>query len=167
MSAYYKSHYDDPVHAALLSLEAVRWQGTPFRFASQTPGPGGGVDCVGLCAAVHVACGVCAPFEIDRRPLHWSLHHEESGILEFFREPIVRARLRQLDPEDEPAHGDLIAVKTYLAIHHLGTFIDDALGRHLLHVPINGTVRRTPLGDRMLRGRVAGLWRITPAPSQP
>lgn len=152
--------YASPEARASLSAEAHRWIGTPFRAASRVPGPRGGVDCVQLCAAIHAACGVCEPLALPSAPLQWHHHHDESLLLEWFRSPEVRARVHRLDEADDWMAGDLVAIRTDLCAHHLGTWLDDELGRHLLHVPIGGTVQRWPLHHRALRGRVAARWRI-------
>lgn len=162
------SYYASFAHALALTCEAERWLGTPFRSASVVPGPGGGVDCIGLTWALHHATGAAEiPHEFDRLPLSWHLHHESSAILEYMREARKTGRLEPImqpgDPQPGPGllfHGDLVAIKTGLSVHHLGTWLDDQHGRHFLHVPIGGTVRRWSIDAGPLRGRIAGVWRI-------
>lgn len=172
-AAHPVSYYADPGTARALTVVASAWLGTPFRYGSCVMGPRGGVDCVALTWALHHKTGAAEiPHEFDRLPLHWHEHHDSSAILEFMREARKTGRLHVVvapgDPAPDPAvlrHGDLVAIKTGLAAHHLGTWLDDTMGRHLLHVPINGTVQRWPLFQPPLAGRVAGVWRITCGPT--
>ncbi len=156
MNAYYST----PERVARLDAEVRKWIGTPFRGASAVPGPLGGVDCVGLTAAVHAGAGACPEQTFRRVPLDWHLHHEFSAILDFFRRPEVHSRLQQIRGVENCRHGDLMTVRVGLCEHHLGTYLDDGLGRHLLHVTVGGTVQRWSIGAPGLAGRVASVWRI-------
>lgn len=153
-------YYSTPERIARLDSQVRVWLGTPFRAGSAVPGPQGGVDCVGLTAAIHTGAGACMPQQIMRRPLDWHLHHEFSVIVDFFRQPEISRRLRRVESYVGYQHGDLMTVRVGLCEHHLGTFLDDALGKHLLHVPIGGTVQRWSIGAPGLNGRIASAWRI-------
>jgi cell wall-associated NlpC family hydrolase len=156
-------YYQSPDRQSAFLTEARRWIGTPFRAGSAICGEHGGVDCVGLVAAIHSACGACSLSELPRRPLDWHLHNDASAILEFFRMPEVRARLAGIEEGRSRLNGDLVAVQTGLCVHHLGLWISDGIGAHLLHVPVGSRVQRWSMDDPMLRGRIAGIWRILEA----
>lgn len=156
MTAYYSTSE----RIARLDAEVRKWIDTPFRRCSAVPGRLGGVDCVGLTAAVHTGAGACPPQTFERVPLDWHLHHEWSAIIAFFRRPEVQKRLRRIDGREPYWHGDLMAVRVGLCEHHLGTYLDDALGQHLLHVTVGGTVQRWSLGAQGLVGKIASVWRI-------
>lgn len=153
-------YYASPEARGRLAAESQRWLGTPFRAGSAVPGPLGGVDCVRLCAAIHAACGACDPLDIPAAPMQWHMHHEQSLLLDWFRGPDVRGRVKRIEEGEPWLSGDLVAVQTGLAAHHLGTWLDDAQGRHLLHVPVGSSVQRWSLDDRLLKGRIAAVWRI-------
>lgn len=152
------AYYSDASHLSALLNAAQHWLGTPFRHKSRVNGPRGGVDCVGLAYEVHLAAGAFEPFEIEYLPLDWHEHHEDSGILGFFSQPHVRARLRQIDRDEAPMPGDLAAVQTRRTVHHLGTIVDAPGGPRLLHVPIGGVVEAWSLARPGLS--IRGLWRI-------
>ena len=153
-------YYSTPERIAELDRQARLWMGTPFRAGSSVPGPQGGVDCVGLAAAIHMATGAAPAVAFERRPLDWHLHHDSSAILDFFRSPEIRAKLRRVESYEGYRHGDLLTVRVGLCEHHLGTWLDDALGKHLLHVPIGGTVQRWTIGAPPLVGKIGSAWRI-------
>jgi cell wall-associated NlpC family hydrolase len=156
--------YSSPEKQIAFQTEANRWLGTPFRFNSAVCGPDGGVDCVGLCAAIHHNCGACNLRSIERLPLDWHLHHSASAIIDFFHTPGVRERLTRVEFEEEPLLvGDLVAIKTARCVHHLGLYLQDSIGKHLLHVPVDGTVQRWSIGYAPLSGKIASVWRIMEA----
>jgi hypothetical protein len=153
--------YSTPERKAALSTQARLWIGTPFRAGSAVLGRFGGVDCVGLAHEIHVATGACKPHAIERNILDWHLHHVESPIIAFFRQEEVRGRLRHVHREDPPMHGDIVVIRVGANEgYHVGTFLDDQLGRHLLHVPIGLTVQRWSIGVPPLAGHIASIWRI-------
>jgi len=153
-------YYSTPERIAVLDSQVRLWMGTPFRAGSAVSGPFGGVDCVGLQAAIHTATGATQAIEIPRKPLDWHLHHDNSAILDFFNAPEIRSRLRRVESYEGYHHGDLMAVRVGLCEHHLGTWIDDSRGKHLFHVPIGATVQRWPIGSPPLAGKIASAWRI-------
>lgn len=159
------AYYSKPERVARLDEEVRRWIGTPFRAASAVPGPQGGVDCVGLTAAVHAGAGACPAQTFRRLPLDWHLHHEWSAIIDFFRQPDISRRLQRIESYLPYLHGDLMTVRVGLCEHHLGTYLDDGLGRHLLHVTLGGTVQRWSIGAPGLEGRIASVWRILEEPA--
>lgn len=153
-------YYSTPERIARLNDQVRLWLGTPFRAGSAVPGPNGGVDCVGLTAAVHVGAGACPPQALQRVPLDWHLHHETSAVMDFFRQPQVARRLQRVESYEGYRHGDVMAVRVGLCEHHVGTWLDDALGAHLLHVIVGGTVQRWSIGAPGLAGRISAVWRI-------
>lgn len=152
--------YSTPERIAALDAQVRLWMGTPFRAGSAVAGPLGGVDCVGLQAAIHTATGATQAIELPRKPLDWHLHHDNSAILDFFHAPEIRQKLQRIESYDAYLHGDLMAVRTGLCEHHLGTWLNDSRGQHLLHIPINGTVQRWSIGAVPLAGKIAVVWRI-------
>lgn len=152
--------YSTPERIAALDAQVRLWMGTPFRAGSAVSGPLGGVDCVGLQAAIHTATGATQALDLPRKPLDWHLHHDNSAILDFFHAPEIRKKLRRIESYEGYMHGDLMAIRTGLCEHHLGTWLNDSRGQHLIHVPIGGTVQRWPIGSPPLAGKVASVWRI-------
>lgn len=154
-------YYATAAAQAAFIAEACSWLGTPFRHGTASvKGSYGGVDCVGLCIAVHVECGACEPFTCERLPLDWHHHHDRSAIMDFLHQPSVRERLLIVHPEDGLLNGDMVAIQTDKCVHHLGLYLHDGVGSHLLHVPIGACVQRWALGVAPLRGKIKSAWRI-------
>ena len=112
------------------------------------------------CRLQSTATGATQALDLPRKPLDWHLHHDNSAILDFFHAPEIRKKLRRVESYDGYMHGDLMAIRTGLCEHHLGTWLNDSRGQHLIHVPIGGTVQRWPIGSPPLAGKVASVWRI-------
>lgn len=151
--------YSTPERCDALTRASWKWLGTPFRANSAVRGPGGGVDCKNLAHAVHLEAGAfTAPLELPTLPMDWHLSHSESGFLEFFQRPEVRARIKHVDREDPIEHGDLIALKVAQSVHHIGTALFSSGELRLLHVARGQTVSLWPLNHPFIR--VAAIWRI-------
>lgn len=154
-------YYQSPERQQLLLAELISWIGTPFKSgAAAVKGPYGGVDCIGLCIAVNVACGACSPIECERLPLDWHHHHDTSAILTFFNHPGLRERLQILSAEDPLMPGDLVAVQTGRCVHHLGIVMAGHLSMHLVHVPIDACAQMWAFEPLLASGMVKSVWRI-------
>jgi len=82
-----KWFFEDQDRVTLLHKEAAEWIGTPFRKFSRAKGPGGGVDCVGLCEALMIAAGLIREndFLFPRESADYQGHSPARKILKYLR----------------------------------------------------------------------------------
>jgi hypothetical protein len=124
--------FDDPDRVARLRAEIDSWLGTPFHADSQAKGRTGGVDCIRLCEAIMIACGVVEPFEFPRVPMDFTQHQERSIVLEFLeghypdpQSTRLAQRFAVVDPGEPRLPGDLYTFEIGQAVNHIGIAYDE------------------------------------------
>lgn len=127
--------------------------GTPFLHQGRVPGPGGGIDCLGVPIAIAREFGI--PYEDDRE-----YDHDVDGSE--IEEKLARY-LERVDPHtDEIREGDLILfwVSDPTNPQHFGVKVGDDLFAHVReHMHANGRVRETTL-NRYWSERIYSVWRF-------
>jgi cell wall-associated NlpC family hydrolase len=96
--------FSDPHRAAHLGVEAHSWDKTPFREWSKAKGPGGGIDCVGLCEEIMLAVGAAPAFTFPRAEGDYQSHTIEEKILGY-----LRGHDKEGNPIDDPQSAILTA----------------------------------------------------------
>lgn len=158
---------------ALALAVARRWIGTPFvPFARVC---GAGVDCVQLCGAFYIECGLVDHFTPPAYHLDAGSHRETSQVLEYIETLPKKLRLLWASPvgasEIPPVIiGDLLCFKFGRIVHHVGMVISDAGGPtppEFLHVFRRGVACACPLDDPAWLSRLVAVYRPTsPRPSK-
>ncbi len=141
--------------------ESFSWLGTPFSPNSQVKGTQGGVDCVHLASAVHVACGAIEAVEIPVLPIAWVKswhdHHANSLLLDFFSLPAIKQRLLKIGRDETPEIGDVAVVRYGNTEHHVGLWC----GGRMVHATTTAGVIWTSTDDPNLRKAIRSFYRFS------
>ena len=85
--------------------EAQGWIGTPYHPGARVRGPGGGVDCAQLPAAVYHGAGVIHAVPLTTYPRDWHMHRSE----ELYLAEVLR-HAREV-AQGDPLPGDFLLYK--------------------------------------------------------
>ena len=72
---------DEAEERAAVAREARRWEGTPFHWRAQIPGPQGGADCATFPCAVYQNVGLFT-IPVHDMPEQWHLHRGREEYVE-------------------------------------------------------------------------------------
>lgn len=166
--------FEDVDLVARMQSELLSWLGTPFRPHSKAKGATGGVDCIGLCEAVYVDLGICSGFNFPRTPMDYSMHQDNSIMLDYLRGQAWRdpqsARLAHMFAEihlsSQPylnlLTGDLLAFRIGKCVHHLAIAFD---AKRFLHCFSQIGVTEANIDDQTYRSRIVAIFRARRATS--
>jgi hypothetical protein len=135
--------YNSPARLAALQTAAANWLGTPFRENSACPGPGGGVSCHNLVAAVYFDSGCWPRFEVPRGRARALTNRNAAEFLAAF-DAATAERLAIVPPAEPALPGDTLFLADPRGLRHLGVAITD---RDYLHVSFLGGVMLSPLAE--------------------
>lgn len=162
--------FNSPERIAALEFKAGKWIGTPFFANSSMPGPGGGVSCQKLVAAIYRECGCCNVEVPEVAMSHARFNRNSlmeefmSGLSEFSKLDLAGMRpLPPLSTEERVSAGaltleagDLIGFRIGKAIHHMGIVLPSQMFIHAMSG--YGTVL-SALSDGTWGARVGAVWR--------
>lgn len=145
--------FRDMAPTKTLQAEAAKWLGTPFR--ENTAVRGAGVDCVHLCAALYIACGVIDRFAPPKYALDGGKHAARSLVLEWLE---GSGRFYRCDyMETLPMSGDLLCFAFRRGVAwHVGTLVYE--NQTFIHASAGVGVVMQELHGSWLR-RLAAVWR--------
>lgn len=169
-----KYYFESPARVAALQAEAETWLGTPFRPHSKAKGRSGGVDCIHLCERIFVAIGLfAAGFTFPRLPMDYSMHQDNSIILEYLRgqgragqaidpqSKLLASVFEEVGPDAEHMPGDLSSILIGKCSHHLCLGFDN---RRLIHVFAKADVDFGEYQDATFKKRLETIFRARAVP---
>lgn len=114
-------YFENKARADLLNEALLSWHGTPFAQGQQRKGEG--VDCVRFVSAVMEEVGLPVPvLDGVEYSLNEGRHTEHTRLMAWLHDdPAARAHLRVVE---QPALGDILAVRQHSGPHHLGIASD-------------------------------------------
>jgi cell wall-associated NlpC family hydrolase len=132
---------------------AESWIGTPCAPNSAVKGPGGGVSCHNLVAAVLVECGCLPAFDVPQGRMDWARHNSTS-IIEAYMD--AHPSFERIVVGDQLQPGDILGYQYGRCVHHLSLALDRG---ELVHVfrqvgAIKGTINDPTFSSRLKR-----IWR--------
>ena len=125
-----KPFFDHQRHVIRLLAVADRWLGTPWCANSQSIGERGGVSCHNLPRAIYIECGALPPeFPKFIGDPNGTRHGRVSEM-----EPVIDARpeFRRLAADEPRQPGDLIGLRIYHCVDHLGVLLCNHIFIHVL-----------------------------------
>lgn len=150
------SWYNTPEKIAKLKAAADSWIGTPFGQNGCVKGPGGGVSCQMLSAAIQIETGAVEKCDPPRAPMNWARHNKTSLVEPYMdRHP----RFSRLGKADVPEPGDILGFKLGGCVHHMATFLG---GGMFIHVFENIGVFVASLHEPTYSKRLSVVWRPLP-----
>jgi cell wall-associated NlpC family hydrolase len=107
-----------------LDTIARSWEGTPFFAFAATRGPQGGVDCVRLAQEIMVEAGAVAREPLPEYTMDYARHTPRSALLRWLlASPSLAGRMELVPPTGKLRPGDVLALKSGRADHHLAIMI--------------------------------------------
>lgn len=85
---------------AAFIIEALSWQGTPFRDCGDIKGPRGAVDCAMLLTRCAIDTGLVAPFDPRPYPPRWHVHRDEERFIDWIETRLGAREVEQPRPGD-------------------------------------------------------------------
>ena len=151
-----KDFFNTPARLAALRAEAAKWIGTPW--VPNSASPGVGVSCHHLPRSIYVACGALPPgFPIVVGDPAEGRYAKISRMESFndSRKEFKRLALDDLQHDIQP--GDLLGIRIYHCIDHLGVALEEGLFIHvLMHKHTDFDMR----GVAPWSQRIEAAWRI-------
>lgn len=147
--------YNTPKKIAALESAAASWLGTPFGQNGSAKGPGGGVSCQKLAAALYVQAACLESFDPPPAPMGWARHQAES-LIEKYMDSHPRF-VRVID--GKPIPGDVLGFRIQKCTHHMGIALT---GGRFVHVWQQTGVMISLLADSTYSKRLSAIWRPTP-----
>lgn len=141
---------------ALLVLQAMDWEGTPFHAHAALKGVG--VDCVWLAAKIYIACGVIDHFDPPGYTMDGGQHNDLSLVTAWLDRcrAFIRADAGLQKPECDVQVGDLLCFRMGRCVHHVGILITDYT---FVHVYQGYQVMQSRIDDPTWRKRLAAVYR--------
>lgn len=131
-------------------MEALTWQGTPFKNCGDTKGKTGAIDCAMLMVRSAVDTGLIPPFDPRPYPPQWFQHQDRERFLE------IMQSLGAREIDTPPRFGDAIIRRIGRCYAH-GTIVINS--REIVHAWFSAgictvSLMREPAFDKMWwRGR--------------
>jgi cell wall-associated NlpC family hydrolase len=147
-----RTFFDTVERKRVFRDHCLAWLGTPFVPHARVLGAG--VDCVQLCGAVYIWCGVVRSFDPPQGyPMDGGHHADHSTILDYLAGQKAFARL----PDGaEVACGDLLCFRIGRQVHHCGLALDDSRFVHALR---RLGVIESLVEDPQWANRLTDVWR--------
>ena len=122
--------YNTPLRVSFLGDAARRWLGTPFRENSAVRGPGGGVACHNLAAALYFETGCMACFDVPRGRVRDFLKTGAGDAIVDYLDAHLTGRFSPV-VDEPPIPGDLIVMREGRVAKHVGVVL---AGGDFVHV---------------------------------
>ena len=149
-------YFNGPERVSRLIYHAQLWMGTPW--CANSDARGRGVSCHNLPRAVYIEAGALSPeFPRVQGDPNGTKHKKESII-----EPWIDSRpeLFRLPYDARPKPGDLLGLRIYHCLDHLGVCL---AGVWFVHVLMHKHVDCDDLSVPPWRQRILGIWRVKPS----
>ncbi len=150
MSPYFNGHE----RTAQLLYHAGLWRGTPWMANSDARGVG--VSCHNLPRAIYMGCGaLSSSFPRVIGDPAATKHSRDSKMVPFLdsRPEFIRVDLSA----EPPVPGDLLGIRIYKCIDHLGVYLGQ---RNFVHVLMHKTTSFDPVHVPPWSERIEAAWRI-------
>jgi cell wall-associated NlpC family hydrolase len=123
-------YFNTPERITRLLYVSSQWLGTPWCANSSSRGPRGGVSCHNLTRAIYLECGALREdFPIVRGDPNGS-KHARTSLMERFLD--FRPEFRRVPADGLLQPGDLIGLRIFRCVDHLGVVVTNMQFTHVL-----------------------------------
>mgnify|MGYP001416719324 CR=1 FL=1 len=148
-------YFNNAHRVAQLLYHAGLWMGTPWCANSASRGPRGGVSCHNLPRALYMETGALPDDFPEIRGDPNGTRHTRKSVIEPWLD--ARPEFRRV-PVSELAPGDLLGIRIYHCVDHLGVVLTRW---QFIHVLMHKRTTMDPFGVSPWRERIGAAWRPT------